>query len=215
VNTNSLATDLALEHRRELLQRADDYRRARATRPAGVGPLTLRIRPIRPEDSPLLAEIFARLSPASRYARFLRARASLTESELRYFSDVDHRDHEALIALARLTRDPVGVARFIRDASDPTSADVAVTVVDDWQNRGVGSLLATRLSERAAHEGIRYFTALMSADNRRARQLLAKTGDITTIVPDGPTTTYRVALRGPFPVAEQPRDTALAVASCG
>src|SRR5438270_7409355 len=150
---NPLATELADEHVRNLRQHAADYRRGRSARRPGrrtrANRLTVRIRPIQTEDSLLLADIFARLSPASRLARFLIPKRELTAAELRYFTNVDHHNHEALIAVTRLHGEPVGVARFIRNSDDPTSADVAVEVVDEWQNRGVGLLLAERLVARA------------------------------------------------------------------
>ena len=57
------------------------------------------IRPVRPADDGLLAEGFARLSDRSRRMRFLGPKEALSAAELRYFTDVDHRDHEALGAL--------------------------------------------------------------------------------------------------------------------
>ena len=112
----------------------------------------MRVRRIRPDDSPLLADIFARFGPASRLARFLYPKRTLTEAELRYLTDIDHRDHEALIAVTRLRAEPAGVARFIRDRSDPTSAEVAIAVVDEWQDRGVGLLLIARVTGRALRQ---------------------------------------------------------------
>jgi len=157
----------------------------------------LRVRRIRADVSPLLADIFARLGPASRLARFLYPKRTLTEAELRYLTDIDHRDHEALIAVTRLRAEPVGVARFIRDRSDPTSAEVAIAVVDEWQDRGVGSLLIARVTGRALRQSITHFTALTSAGNLRVRRLLAKAGDVSVIARDGATVSYRVALAAP------------------
>ena len=57
------------------------------------------IRPVRGADAPLLADGFARLSERSRRLRFLGRKRTLTEADLRFFTDVDHRDHEALGAL--------------------------------------------------------------------------------------------------------------------
>jgi RimJ/RimL family protein N-acetyltransferase len=159
--------------------------------------LTLRVRPVRPGDAPLLADIFARLSAASRLARFLAPKRNLTTAELRYFTEVDHHDHEALIAITRLRGEPVGVVRFIRDKDNPTSAEIAFEVVDEWQNRGVGSLLATRIAARAQRENLSELTALISASNGRAARLLAKAGTVTHVARDGATVSYRVALPAP------------------
>ena len=127
---------------------------------------------VRRADAPLLADGFARLSPESRRLRFLRRKDELTPAELRYFTDIDHHDHEALGALDHADGRGVGVARYVRDASDPQSAEIALTIVDDWQGRGLGTELLAQLSGRARAEGIRRFTALISADNAAMTGLL-------------------------------------------
>ena len=70
------------------------------------------IRPVQRDDAPLLADGFARLSPRSRRLRFLRTKDELTPAELRYFTDVDHHDHEALGALDHARGGGVGIARY-------------------------------------------------------------------------------------------------------
>jgi EmrB/QacA subfamily drug resistance transporter len=130
------------------------------------------IRQVRSADAPLLADGFARLSPESRRLRFLRRKDELTPAELRYFTDIDHHDHEALGALDQTDGRGVGVARYVRDADDRHSAEIAVTVVDDWQGRGLGTELLAQLSGRARAAGIRRFTALVSADNAAMAALL-------------------------------------------
>jgi len=132
------------------------------------------IRQVQRDDAPLLADGFARLSPESRRLRFLRRKDELSAAELRYFTDVDHHDHEALGALADAAGGGVGVARYVRDASDPYSAEIALTIVDDWQGRGLGTELLAQLSGRARAEGIRRFTALVSADNAAMTALLRR-----------------------------------------
>ena len=123
------------------------------------------IRQIQAADAPLLADIFARLSPVSRWMRFLAAKNHLTEAELRYLTDIDHHDHEALAAVDHPGGHGLGVARYIRDPRDPRAAEIAVTVVDEWHRRGLGTELMSHLSDRARRAGIGRFTALMSADN--------------------------------------------------
>jgi RimJ/RimL family protein N-acetyltransferase len=151
-----------------------------AVRAGTAGTVALRdgsevvIRQVRSSDAPLLADGFARLGPESRRLRFLRRKDELTPAELRYFTDVDHHDHEALGALDHAAGGGVGVARYVRDASDPQSAEIAVTVVDDWQGRGLGAELLAQLSGRARAAGIRRFTALVSADNAAMTALLRR-----------------------------------------
>jgi RimJ/RimL family protein N-acetyltransferase len=115
---------------------------------------------------------FARLSARSRQLRFLSPKQELSPAELHYFTDVDHHHHEALGALDHADGRGVGIARYIRDADDPQAAEIAVTIIDDWQGRGLGTELVVRLSERARSEGIRRFTALVGADNPAMAGLL-------------------------------------------
>jgi EmrB/QacA subfamily drug resistance transporter len=134
------------------------------------------IRQVQRADAPLLADGFGRLSDASRQLRFLGKKKELSPAELRYFTEVDHHDHEALGALDHADGRGVGVARYVRDAEDPQVADIAVTIVDDWQGRGLGTELLARLSEQACSEGICRFTALVSADNIAMARLLQNMG---------------------------------------
>jgi RimJ/RimL family protein N-acetyltransferase len=123
------------------------------------------IRQVHSADAPLLADGFTRLSAQSRQMRFLTRKKELSPAELRYFTDLDHHDHEALGALDHADGRGVGIARYVRDAHDPHAAEIAVTIIDDWQGRGLGIELLARLSDRARQEGIRRFTALVAADN--------------------------------------------------
>ena len=134
------------------------------------------IRPVRPEDAGLLEDGFAGLSDRSRRLRFLGPKASLSAAELRYFTNVDHRDHEALGALDHARGGGVGIARYVRDREDPHAAEIAVTVIDGWQGRGLGTELLARLSERACQEGIQRFTAAVAADNAAMTGLLRNLG---------------------------------------
>jgi len=134
------------------------------------------IRQVRSTDAPLLADGFSRLSAASRQMRFLGVKKELSPAELRYFTDVDHHDHEALGAVDRPSGHGVGIARYVRDAEDPQAAEIAVTIVDDWQGRGLGTELLAQLSDRARQAGIRRFTALADAGNVAVAALLSNAG---------------------------------------
>lgn len=134
------------------------------------------IRQIHREDAPLLAEGFARFSAESRRLRFLTDKARLTDSEMRYFTQIDHHDHEALGAVSEADGRALGVARYIRDTEDPEVAEIAVAVVDDWQRRGLGTELVTRLMARARDEGISRFNALVAVDNELMVNLLHDLG---------------------------------------
>ena len=139
------------------------------------------IRPVRPEDRELLLAGFERLGPESRYQRFLAPMAELTDEIVTYLTNVDHHDHEALAAIDAATGEGVGVARFIRCEDRPDTAEAAVTVIDDWQRRGVGTLLLDRLAERARAEGIAHFTALLLAENREMLELIETIGPVRVV----------------------------------
>jgi RimJ/RimL family protein N-acetyltransferase len=134
------------------------------------------IRPVQSADAPLLAGGFARLSAKSRQMRFLTVKKELSPAELRYFTELDHHDHEALGAVDPADGSGVGVARYVRSAEDPQAAEIAVTVVDAWQGRGLGTELLVQLSDRARSEGICRFTALAAADNMAVAGLARRMG---------------------------------------
>jgi GNAT superfamily N-acetyltransferase len=123
------------------------------------------IRQVHSADAALLADGFAHLSSRSRQLRFLTGKSDLTPAELRYFTEIDHHDHEALGALNPVDGHGLGIARYIRLVEDPEGAEVAVAVIDAWQGRGLGTELLSRLADRARREGIGHFTALVAADN--------------------------------------------------
>ena len=130
------------------------------------------IRQVRSADAPLLADGFTRLSAQSRQMRFLTRKKELSPAELRYFTDIDHHDHEALGALDHNDGRGVGIARYVRDAEDAHAAEIAVTIIDDWQGRGLGTELLAQLADRARQEGVRRFTALVAEDNKAMAGLL-------------------------------------------
>ena len=135
------------------------------------------IRPIEPEDRAALAEGFERLSPESRYRRFFGPIAHLSERDLDYLTLVDHHDHEALVATDADRGDGVAVARYIRTGE--RAAEAAIVVADDWQGRGVATVLMQALADRARAEGITRFEAPVLAYNREAIRLLERMGRST------------------------------------
>ena len=152
------------------------------------------MRPIRPEDKDALTRAFQRLSEQSRYQRFMTAVSELSESQLRYLTEVDHSDHEALIAFDAATGEGVGVARFIRLESDPARAEAAVTVIDEWHGHGLGTALAALLAERAREQGIERFTALLLASNAQMQDVLASLGPATVISREAGTVEVEVGI---------------------
>ncbi|MGK2954585.1 MAG: N-acetyltransferase family protein [Solirubrobacterales bacterium] len=144
-----------------------DFEIERVTLAPGVD---VTIRQIRPSDKLLLAEAFDGLSPADRYQRFFAPVERLSESDLVYLTEVDHSDHEALVAIDPEDGSLVGVARYVR-TKVRNEAEVAVAISDAWQGKGLGTALLQRLVRRAASEGIDYFLALVLTSNTSATEL--------------------------------------------
>ena len=144
---------------------------------------TAQIWPLRAEDREALREGYEHLSPDTQYHRFLSHVAHLSESQLDHLVDeVDGIDHVAL-ALVAIDVDhvgePVGVARMIRYVENPTAADVAVTVVDDWQGHGVATALLDELM-RQRPAGITELITTVTADNAASLAMLRRLGRTTT-----------------------------------
>ncbi|MDB5067679.1 MAG: Protein acetyltransferase [Chloroflexi bacterium] len=134
------------------------------------------IRPLDPTDREAYLALFDGIGAESRYRRFLGPKRQLTAAEIQYFTEVDHHDHEALVAIDVSFGTGLGVARFVRDRADPGLADGAITVVDAAQGRGVGAALLARLAERAREEGVDRLTADVLQDNRRMVAMLVHRG---------------------------------------
>lgn len=133
------------------------------------------IRPIEPSDADAMRAGFERLSLESRYERFLSPMDHMSTAMVRYFTDVDHHDHEALVAF-----DPeddtwmIAVARYVRE--EDGAAEAAITVADDWHGRGLGTAMLDELAERARQEGVTRFTAYVLARNEDMIDMLFRLG---------------------------------------
>ena len=149
-------------------------------------PVTLRN--IRPSDAAELRRGFERLSPGSRYRRFLASRNTLSDETLRYLTCVDGHDHGAIVAITRAadgTEVGLGIARFIRMADDPEVAEAALTVIDDAQGKGLGRILALALARAASAQGIARFRGEILAANEPVQQLLDEAGAVVRPSGDG------------------------------
>jgi RimJ/RimL family protein N-acetyltransferase len=163
----------------------------------------VRMRAVAAGDRQLLQDIYAELSHRSRYRRFFSTPPRLTEPALDHLvNDVDQVDHVAVVLFAPAGEDgeeAVGVGRMIRYAADPTTADIALAVADEWQGRGVGSALArTLVAHRPA--GVTRLVTIAATGNDASLAVLAGLGTVertpagsgvhdvtvTLVVEDGP-----------------------------
>ncbi len=137
----------------------------------------VRLRPIRADDKERLAQGVARLSSRSRYFRFLGAVASLTDTALRYLTEVDQASHIAWVAVEPTPEERLlGVARCVRVAGEPLVAEVALVVADELQNHGLGSLLFEVLAREAARHGIATLRASVLRENTTVVHALQELG---------------------------------------
>ena len=136
------------------------------------------LRTLRPEDREELVRGFARLSASSRRFRFLAPLHKLTTNQVRELTEVDQRDHVAIAAMdeSRPDHPGIGVARFVRLEQDPEVAEFAITVIDEYQRRGLGTLLLKLLLSAARTVGVRTLRGFLLADNLGMIQLLKKFG---------------------------------------
>jgi RimJ/RimL family protein N-acetyltransferase len=165
------------------------------------------LRQIRPEDRAALAEGVARLSPSSRYLRFQRAIETLSDEQLDYLTDVDHHDHEAIVALDRRhpERPGVGVARYVREPFEPTVAEAAITVADEYHGQGAGTVLLGALAARARAAGIEVFRSYVMDGNTAMLEVFDALGAQRERETDG---LWRVDLSVPDDEDDLPRSGA-------
>jgi RimJ/RimL family protein N-acetyltransferase len=145
------------------------------------------LRQIRPSDRDRLATGLQELSAASRYLRFQAPVERLSEAQLDYLTDVDHRDHEAVVAvdLDRPERPGVGVARYIREPFEPTVAEAAITVADEYHGQGAGTVLLGALAGRAREEGVEVFRSYVVDGNAGMLEVFDHLGARRELEDDG------------------------------
>jgi GNAT superfamily N-acetyltransferase len=160
------------------------------------------IRPLVYGDRFELGAGFAELSLRSRQLRFFQAPDALGPDELEYLTNIDYQHHFALAALLLGGPAPkgIGVGRYLRDRTDPATAEVAVTVMDDHQGRGVGTLLTRALGDVAAERGIRTFVSYVQWDNDLTVDALAREGARVTSAEPG---IARIEIDLPVPAADR------------
>ncbi len=142
---------------------------------------SIHIRALRPGDKALLLAHFQHLSQQSVYFRFFGAKKRLTDEELARFTELDFVHQVALVATLGVGHDErfVGVGRYNavgEDGGKPTCAEVAFAVLDEFQGRGVGTLLLEHLAPIAYANGITEFEADVLGENNRMLEVFARSG---------------------------------------
>lgn len=144
------------------------------------------LRPIGPPDAEALQEFHTGQSERSVYLRFFAPMARLSEADLVRFTHVDHRDRVALVVVVpRDGREQIiAVGRF--DRVSPTTAEVAFTVADAHQGRGLGSVLLEHLAAIARELGLEEFTAEVLPQNGAMLAVFREAGyEVTQELDDG------------------------------
>lgn len=138
----------------------------------------VRVRPIVPSDKPRIAEGLANLSTESQYLRFLRPVDHLSADELTHLTEINYRTHFAWGAeLVRGRKHQgIGLARYVCQTEDPTTAEAAVAVIDDQQGKGLGSILLALLAESALKNGVERFRSYVLSANRKVLAALDRPG---------------------------------------
>ena len=149
-----------------------------------------RIRPISRADADRERDFIRRMSPNSRYARFMHDFREPSEALVARLVDVDHHDSMALIALHDHgeRESIIGVARYAADTGSD-ACEFAVAVADDWQCRGIASTLIPELFAHAARQGFREIHGTILAGNQRMIELAEWLG--MTVDPPGAGDTVR------------------------
>jgi len=143
--------------------------------------LTLRV--VDKSDLEAVVETYRGLSPQSIYRRFFTLTPDPAPLVAHQFEMIDHRDHEALVVLEG--DEVVGIAHWDRAGCCPDQAEIAITIADRWQHRGLGRVLIRALAGNAYRHGIETLTATVLAENRGALRLAAL-GQPTEVHLDGP-----------------------------
>jgi len=135
----------------------------------------LLLRPVLPGDRERTVHGHIHFSSETLYRRFMSARAP-TPALMQYLAEVDYVDH--FVWVVTDGSDPVADARFVRDQDDPTLAEIAFTVADAYQGRGLGSFLIGALSIAAKIDGVERFSARMLSENTPMRAIVDRYGAV-------------------------------------
>lgn len=170
------------------------YPRADASNETLKDGTRVRLRAIRRTEAPKLLELYDRLSPESLYFRFF-AVPDKDRAKAEYLAHVDYVTRYALVA--EVGGRFAGVARWEADGAAPGHAEVAFTVADDMQGKGLGKLLFARLAALARARGITTFDAEVLPENEKMLRVFARSGLRQSSRRDGATLHFEIALDSP------------------
>lgn len=159
----------------------------------------VRIRATRPDDRERLTEAFTRLSSDSIRARWHGMKSAMTAGEIAAETAIDPDVHMGLVATVWIggSERIVGLAScFVDPWSEPRRAETAFTVLDEWQGRGIATLLFGHLVRLARRAGVDVLYAIVRESNRRVQRLFEASGLPLTIEREGPEVRVRLELRG-------------------
>ncbi|HKZ04776.1 MAG TPA: GNAT family N-acetyltransferase [Methylomirabilota bacterium] len=139
----------------------------------------VRLRPIRPDDAPRLIAFHDRLSRQTVYQRFFVVVRRLSPDWAQRLTEVDHQRRVALVIETGPPENPtlIAVARY-EPSGEPGIVEVAFVVEDEWQGRGLGTVLFDELLRAAAARGFARFRAYVLADNGRMLDMITRFGTV-------------------------------------
>jgi acyl-CoA hydrolase/GNAT superfamily N-acetyltransferase len=154
------------------------------------------VRPIRPDDEPMMREMFYNFSEQTKYLRYHAAIKAMPHDKLQVFCTIDYDTEMALIGLAGPpgAEEVVGVARYMTDAEHAT-AEVAFAVQDNWQRKGLGTYFLGRLLQIARERGISAFHAYVLVENSGMLKIFHRSGLVVETQTEGDV--VRVTMRVP------------------
>lgn len=137
----------------------------------------LLVRPVVPDDATLLLELFDRMTPRSRYLRFMTNMQELPQNLLHQFTHLDYHTCFALAAVVATEgkNEVIAVARYALDPEEQV-ADLGVAVRDDWQQLGIGKTLLLKLIKIGQQHGITRFGSMMDPHNDIMKKTLRDLG---------------------------------------
>ncbi len=162
------------------------------------------VRPIRPDDEPLMREMFYEFSERTKYLRYHAALKAMPHNKMQIFCTVDYDTEMALVGLVGPpgAEQIIAVSRYMTDA-ERRSAEVAFTVQDDWQRKGLGTYFFEKLVKIGVERGIKEFHAYVLVENAGMLKIFHRSGFVVQTETEGDV--VRVTMRLPELDPEAPR----------